>query len=88
MRGRNIFMGYLNEEAKTNEALDKEGWLHSGDVGKIDSNNFLYITGRIKVGCNRSIVKTYRLGSLLMRFDYHISTRRTTDSDSHRASEL
>ncbi|TDH09584.1 hypothetical protein EPR50_G00088700 [Perca flavescens] len=46
--GRNIFMGYLNMEDKTREALDEDGWLHSGDLGKIDEEGFLYITGRIK----------------------------------------
>ncbi|KAI5088267.1 long-chain-fatty-acid--CoA ligase ACSBG2 isoform X1, partial [Silurus meridionalis] len=46
--GRHIFMGYLNMPDKTSEALDSEGWLHSGDLGKHDENNFLYITGRIK----------------------------------------
>ncbi|XP_003492113.1 very long-chain-fatty-acid--CoA ligase bubblegum isoform X1 [Bombus impatiens] len=48
MYGRHIFMGYLNEPEKTGEALDGERWLHSGDLGKIDSNGFLHITGRIK----------------------------------------
>ncbi|XP_048887296.1 long-chain-fatty-acid--CoA ligase ACSBG1 isoform X2 [Brienomyrus brachyistius] len=46
--GRNIFMGYLNMEDKTREALDEEGWLHSGDLGKADEDGFLYITGRMK----------------------------------------
>lgn len=41
-------MGYLNMEDKTNEALDSDGWLHSGDIGKKDSDGFMYITGRIK----------------------------------------
>ncbi|XP_047021110.1 long-chain-fatty-acid--CoA ligase ACSBG2-like isoform X2 [Helicoverpa zea] len=48
MRGRHVFMGYLNDEAKTKEAIDDEGWLHSGDIGRVDSNGLLYITGRIK----------------------------------------
>jgi len=48
MRGRFVFMGYLENEAKTKEAIDDEGWLHSGDVGRFDENGFLYITGRIK----------------------------------------
>lgn len=46
--GRNVFMGYLNMPDKTEEALDEDGWLHSGDLGKFDQENFLYITGRIK----------------------------------------
>lgn len=46
--GRNVFMGYLNMPDKTVEALDQNGWLHSGDLGRLDQNNFLYITGRIK----------------------------------------
>ncbi|NXH22062.1 ACBG2 ligase, partial [Bucco capensis] len=46
--GRHIFMGYLNMEEKTREAIDEEGWLHSGDLGRHDKDGFLYITGRIK----------------------------------------
>lgn len=49
MKGRHVFMGYLNDEEKTKSTLDEDGWLHSGDVGRLDSNNLLYITGRIKV---------------------------------------
>ncbi|KAI4494503.1 hypothetical protein M0802_008824 [Mischocyttarus mexicanus] len=48
MHGRHVFMGYLNEPEKTNEAKDQKGWLHSGDIGRIDANGVLYITGRIK----------------------------------------
>ncbi|XP_043528278.1 long-chain-fatty-acid--CoA ligase ACSBG2-like isoform X1 [Frieseomelitta varia] len=46
--GRHVFMGYLNLPEKTAEALDAEAWLHSGDIGKIDSDGYVYITGRIK----------------------------------------
>ncbi|KAM4826153.1 long-chain-fatty-acid--CoA ligase ACSBG1 [Thomomys bottae] len=46
--GRTIFMGYLNMEDKTREAIDAEGWLHTGDAGRLDDDGFLYITGRIK----------------------------------------
>uniref|UniRef100_UPI00398E6EAA LOW QUALITY PROTEIN: long-chain-fatty-acid--CoA ligase ACSBG2-like n=1 Tax=Pristiophorus japonicus TaxID=55135 RepID=UPI00398E6EAA len=46
--GRHVFMGYMNMKEQTKEALDAEGWLHSGDLGKHDTDGFLYITGRIK----------------------------------------
>jgi long-chain-fatty-acid--CoA ligase ACSBG len=47
-RGRNVMMGYMKGEEKTREAIDPEGWMHSGDVGRFDSNGLLFITGRIK----------------------------------------
>lgn len=46
--GRTVFMGYLNMEDKTRDVFDEDGWLHSGDIGKIDSEGFLQVTGRIK----------------------------------------
>lgn len=52
LRGRHIFMGYINDLEKTNEAIDKDGWLNSGDIGYIDDTGFVYITGRLKVNFN------------------------------------
>ncbi|CAG4989801.1 unnamed protein product [Colias eurytheme] len=48
IRGRHVFMGYLNDEEKTRATFNSEGWLMTGDVGRLDSQNLLYITGRIK----------------------------------------
>ena len=44
-RGRHVMLGYMDNEEKTAEAIDSEGWLHSGDKGKIDENGMVYITG-------------------------------------------
>ena len=48
MRGRHVFMGYLHNPAATQSTIDSAGWLHSGDLGIIDKDGFLSITGRIK----------------------------------------
>jgi len=48
LRGRHVMMGYLKDPEKTADAIDSEGWLHTGDLGRVDSEGLLYITGRIK----------------------------------------
>lgn len=45
---RNVFMGYLGEEGKTKDATDDQFRLRSGDIGVVDGDGFLFITGRIK----------------------------------------
>lgn len=48
MRGKHVFKGYLKDPEATKNALDAEGWLHSGDIGTIDAEGFLQITDRKK----------------------------------------
>ncbi len=48
MKGRHVFKGYFKNDAATAETIDQDGWLHSGDVGKIDEKGFLKITDRKK----------------------------------------
>jgi len=48
VRGKNVFAGYLNLPEKTAEAIDADGWLHTGDVGVMDADGYFRITDRMK----------------------------------------
>lgn len=48
MKGPNIMAGYFNRSADTAAAFDDEGWFRTGDIGRFDADNHLYITGRLK----------------------------------------
>lgn len=48
IRGYNITPGYLDDPAATAEAVDGEGWLHTSDIGSLDDEGYLTVSGRMK----------------------------------------
>jgi long-chain acyl-CoA synthetase len=48
LKGENVMLGYYKNEEATREMIDPEGWLHTGDLGVIDKDGFIYIKGRSK----------------------------------------
>ncbi len=48
VKGHNVMMGYYKNETATQKAIDEDGWLHTGDLGYLDENGYIFIKGRSK----------------------------------------
>ena len=48
VRGYNVMQGYFNNDEETAKTIDKDGWMHTGDIGVMDANGYLKITDRMK----------------------------------------
>jgi long-chain acyl-CoA synthetase len=48
IRGDNVMKGYYKDPENTKQTLEPDGWMHTGDVGYLDDDGFVFITGRIK----------------------------------------
>ena len=47
-RGPGVFLGYWDDEERTRQVFDAEGWHHCGDLGRVDADGYLRVTGRVK----------------------------------------
>jgi acyl-CoA synthetase (AMP-forming)/AMP-acid ligase II len=61
LRGVKVFKGYWKNPEETKAAITADGWIHTGDIGKIDDEGFLYILDRKKDMINRGGEKIYSL---------------------------
>lgn len=63
LQGPQMFSGYYKDEQETRQMIDSDGWLHTGDIGKLDEEGFLFITGRkkefIKTSTGKKIAPLY-----------------------------
>ncbi|HET6988706.1 MAG TPA: AMP-binding protein [Kribbella sp.] len=48
IRGPQVMKGYLGRQAETDATIDPDGWLHTGDIGRVDERGYLYVVDRVK----------------------------------------
>lgn len=72
IKGYNTMLGYYKLEAETQKAIDAEGWLHTGDLGYLDDNGNLCITGRLKEMIVRGgeNISPYEIENQIKNFPY------------------
>ncbi|PLW41434.1 hypothetical protein PCASD_07207 [Puccinia coronata f. sp. avenae] len=90
IRSPSVMTGYLDNPAETNQVLDEEGWLHTGDMGFLDQHGRLSITGRLK---EIIMVKGYQvspsdLEALISKLDAVSEVAVTSFYCDHQATEF
>lgn len=76
-KGQNVMLGYYKNPEATNAILDSEGWLHTGDIGVLDSEGYLYIKGRSKsmiLGSSGQNIYPEEIESILNNMPYVVES--------------
>ena len=83
-RGRNVMLGYYNRPEETADVLDPDGWIHTGDLGYIDDNGRVVVTGRRKeiiVLSNGKNVNPTEIEHHLEAYNTYVKEAAVTDKD-------
>ena len=73
VRGPNVMQGYYKADEITRQVLTENGWFHTGDLGRLDRDNYLYIKGRLKnviVGPSGENIYPEEVEATINQFDY------------------
>ena len=89
LRGDNVMHGYYKNDAATKEVIDDEGWMHTGDLGVIDKDGYIYIKGRSKnmlLGPSGKNIYPEEIESLIN--NYRIVSESVVISEEHKLVAL
>lgn len=80
-----LFSGYYNNEEETARTIDKDGWLHTGDIGYIDNDGDIFIVDRIK-----EIIKYkgFQVSFLRISLKIHVTTKLSVAISSGKMPKL
>lgn len=73
LRGDNVMLGYYKNEKATRDVIDEDGWMHTGDLGVIDKDGYIYIKGRSKdmlLGASGKNIYPEEIESLINNYKY------------------
>ncbi|MDM8004260.1 MAG: AMP-binding protein, partial [Bacteroidota bacterium] len=73
LRGDNVMLGYYKNEKATKDVIDEDGWMHTGDLGVIDRDGYIYIKGRSKdmlLGSSGKNIYPEEIESLINNYKY------------------
>lgn len=73
LRGDNVMLGYYKNEKATRDVIDEDGWMHTGDLGVIDRDGYIYIKGRSKdmlLGASGKNIYPEEIESLINNYTY------------------